>query len=194
MRGKKVWLGAVSLILMFTLAACSANNGWAGSQESTGSNRMDGHSDSSMAMGMHSGSSNLPKGLKSAKHPTFRVGSKAIIDASHMAGMDGAEATIVGAYATVVYSVSYTPTTGGKRVMNHKWVIQEEIKNAGDQPLEPGDTVTLLADHMKGMKRAKVVVDTAKKATVYMVDYTSTNGGGKVTNHKWVTEDELSSH
>lgn len=74
---------------------------------------------------------------------------------------------------------------------NHKWVIQEEIKDAGNKQLKPGSEVTLEADHMKGMKGAKATIDSAEKTTVYMVDYTPT-GGKKVKNHKWVTEDELS--
>lgn len=32
-----------------------------------------------------------------------------------MKGMNGAEATIVGAYDTTAYTVSYTPKTGGKK-------------------------------------------------------------------------------
>lgn len=76
----------------------------------------------------HSSSSEVPKGLKVAANPKFQVGSKATIQADHMKGMKGAEATIVGAYDTTAYIISYTPTTGGPKVENHKWVIQEEIK------------------------------------------------------------------
>ena len=35
-------------------------------------------------------------------------------------------------------------------------------------------------------------IDTAEQTTVYMVDYTDTETGEKVTYHKWVTESELS--
>jgi Protein of unknown function (DUF1541) len=140
----------------------------------------------------HSGSREVPKDLKEATNPTFEVGSQAIINADHMKGMNGAEATIVGVYDTTVYTVSYTPTTGGKKVTDHKWVIHEEIKDAGDQPLKPGTKVILKADHMEGMKGAKGTIDSDEQTTVYMVDYTPTTGGEKVTNHKWVTESELS--
>lgn len=75
---------------------------------------------------------------------------------------------------------------------NHKWVIQEEIKGAGNEQLKAGSEVTLEADHMKGMKGAKATIDSAEKTTVYMVDYAPTTGGEKVKNHKWVTESELS--
>ncbi|MFB9759077.1 YdhK family protein [Ectobacillus funiculus] len=138
----------------------------------------------------HSSSGEVPQGLKVAENPTYKVGTQATIKASHMAGMNEAKATIVGAYDTTAYVVSYTPTTGGAKVNNHKWVIQEEIENAGDKTLEPGTEVTLKADHMEGMNGAKATIDSAEKTTVYMVDYTTTDGE-QVKNHKWVTESEL---
>lgn len=140
----------------------------------------------------HSTSGKVPEGLQEAKDPKYKVGSQAVMKADHMKGMNGAKATIVGAYDTTVYTVSYTPTTGGEKVINHKWVIQEELKDADDKTFKAGDEVTLEADHMEGMKGAKATIDSAEKTTVYMVDYTPTTGGEKVTNHKWVTESELS--
>jgi hypothetical protein len=140
----------------------------------------------------HSSSGEVPEGLKVAENPTYEVGSQAILETDHMEGMKGAEATIVGAYDTTVYAVSYTPTTGGERVENHKWVIHEEIKDAGEEPFEPGAEVTIEASHMEGMEGATAEIDTAEKMTVYMVDYTPTTGGEEVKNHKWVTESELS--
>lgn len=44
---------------------------------------------------------------------------------------------------------------------------------------------------MNGMDGATAIIDTAKETTVYMIGFTSTNGE-VVTNHKWVTESELS--
>ena len=152
---------------------------------------MDSSSEESMDMD-HSGTGEVPKGLAVAENPTYKVGSKAILQTDHMEGMKGAEATIVGAYDTTAYAVSYTPTTGGEKVKNHKWVIQEEIKGAGKEPLKPGTEVTLEADHMEGMKGATAEIDSAEPTTVYMIDYTPTTGGEKVTNHKWVKESELS--
>lgn len=140
----------------------------------------------------HSSSGELPKGLGEAVDPKFKPGSKAIMNSDHMEGMNGAEATIVGAFDTTVYAISYTPTTGGEKVTNHKWIIHEEIKDAGDKPYRPGDEVIVEADHMEGMMGAKAVIDSAQQTTVYMVDYTSTTDGEQVKNHKWVTESELS--
>ena len=139
----------------------------------------------------HSSSGEVPEALKKAKDPKFKEGSTATIEADHMKGMDGAKATIKGAYDTTAYVVTYTPATGGEEVKNHKWVIQEEIKDAGDKALEPGSEVTIEADHMEGMKGAKAVIESAEETTVYMVDYKPETGGEEVKNHKWVTESEL---
>lgn len=193
---KRTIIFLLTVITVLFLAACSndnnehskMNNGEKTEQDQqTNSNGHKGHE------GMnHSGSAEVPEGLKEAENPTYKIGSKAIINADHMEGMNGAEATIVGAYDTTVYTISYTPTTGGEKVTNHKWIIHEEIKDASDSPYKPGDEVVVEADHMTGMKGTKAVIDSAQHTTVYMVDYTPTTGGEKVTNHKWVTESELS--
>lgn len=83
----------------------------------------------------------------------------------------------MGAFNTIAYAISCTPTTEGEMVENHKWVIQEEIVDTGEQPLEPGSEVTINASHMKGMDDVTATVDLAKQTTVYMIDYTPTNGG-----------------
>ena len=137
-----------------------------------------------------SGSGEVPEGLKEVENPKYPVGSKAIIEFDHMKGMNGAEATIVGAYDTTVYTVSYTPTTGGERVKDHEWIIHEELMDPGAEPLEPGAEAKTEAAHMEGMAGTTLVIDSTEQTTVYMVDFTTTDGE-KVTNHKWVTESEL---
>jgi hypothetical protein len=181
MKNKKLMIGIFSLVFMLMLSACANNS----DQKTSDKNmNMDGM--------QHSSSGKVPKGLKEAKDPTYKVGSQAIVKADHMEGMNGAKATIVGAYDTIAYAVTYTPTTGGEKIKNHKWVIQEEIKNPSSETLKPGTEVTLEADHMKGMMGATGTIDSAEKITVYMIDYTPTTGGKKVKNHQWVTESELS--
>lgn len=172
------------IVLMITLSGC-ANQ--AISENTPSASQPKNHANMD-----HSTSGEVPKGLKEASNPTFKVGSQAIIHADHMEGMNGATAKIVGAYVTTVYAVSYTPTTGGPKVTNHKWVIQEDIKDAEDKPYEAGEKVVLNAEHMKGMMGATAMIDSAEKTTVYMVDYTPTTGGEVVKNHKWITESELS--
>ncbi|MDN4072331.1 YdhK family protein [Fictibacillus terranigra] len=183
MKTKEGLFVSTILALSLALGACSNNDG-------NGSKEHDKKQMNHKGMD-HSSSGEVPKGLKEAKNPKYEVGSQAIIKASHMEGMNGAKATIVGVYDTAAYVVTYTPTTGGDPVEYHKWVIQEEIKDAGNKSLKTGKKVTLNADHMKGMKGASAVIESAEKTTVYMVDYTPTTGGEKVKNHKWVTESEF---
>lgn len=180
MTRKKFMLFIISLIATLVLAACSSGKGNDNSKE------MD-HSEMN-----HSSSSELPNGIQEAENPTYKVGSTAIINADHMEGMNGADATIVGAYDTTVYSVSYTPTTGEEKVTNHKWVVHEELENAKEQPYKTGDEVTLAAGHIEDVKGVLATIASAEQTTVYVVDYAPTNGGDKVTNHKWVTESEIS--
>jgi hypothetical protein len=202
MKNKKALLGITLLLLVLFLAACTSNketspNDTADTKSNTHENMSKSDKSDSME-GMdhsemdHSGSGEVPKGLAKAENPTYPVGSRVVIHANHMAGMDGAEATVSGAFDTTVYSVTYTPSTGGNPVKNHKWVIHEEIENAGDKPYKPGDEVVLNAEHMKGMDGAKATIDTAEQTTVYMVDYTDAKTSEKITNHMWVTESELS--
>ena len=54
---------------------------------------------SSMAMD-HGDGGPVPAGMKPASDPKYPVGSKVILTADHMEGMDGARASVVGAYAT----------------------------------------------------------------------------------------------
>lgn len=177
--------------LFLVLGACSNDNDENdGKIESTEEKEnMEGMDHSNMD---HSSSGEVPEGLKEAEKPAFEVGSQAIIKSDHMQGMNGAEAIIVGAYETTVYTVSYTPTTGGERVEDHKWVIHEELKDAGDEPLEQGAEATIEASHIEGMDGATAEIDSAENTIVYMVDFTPVGGGDEVKNHKWVTESELS--
>jgi len=172
-------------------SACNADSGTSEEPAETGSEENMHHGSGHGEMD-HSSSGKVPDGLQEAENPAFEAGSQAIIENAHMEGMQGAEATIAGAYDTTVYAVTYTPTTGGEPVENHKWVIHEELKDPGGEPLEPGDKATRAADHMEGMDGAEATIDSAEETTVYMVDFVPTTGGEKVTNHKWVTEAELS--
>lgn len=151
---------------------------------------MGGHSDMHMN---HSSSGEVPDDLQKAENPTLEVGDTATIEANHMEGMEGATATIVGAYDTTAYAVTFQPTDGGDLVENHKWIIHEELNNTGEKSLQPGDTAVLDVSHMEGMDGATATIDTAKATTVYMIDFTTTDGE-EVTNHKWLTESELRSN
>jgi hypothetical protein len=187
MNSKKIVIGLISLMAAITLTACSGDEEKATPTEEATHDQSSGHSNMN-----HSGSAEVPEGLKNADNATFPVGSKAIIKDGHMEGMKGAEVTIVGAYDTVAYTISYTPTNGGEKVENHKWVIHEEITDIGQEPLKPGTEVSIDAEHMEGMDGATAKIDSAENTTVYMIDFTPTDGSDIVKNHKWVTESELS--
>lgn len=164
--------------------------------ESSDTSDMEGEADDqedSMDM-QHNDMNEPPDDMKAAVNPTFPLGSQVTIESDHMDGMKGAKATISGAYDTTVYSVSYTPTTGGQPVKDHKWVVHEEIEDATAAPYKVDDQVVLDADHMKGMDGAKATIDSAQQTTVYMVDYTPTDSGQPVKNHMWLTGDELSAN
>lgn len=175
-----------SLAAMIALSACGNQAPQDPPSNNNQGSAHQGHGDMN-----HSSSGEVPKGLKSATNPTYKVGNQAIMKTDHMPGMNGATATIVGAFDTTAYAVSYTPTNGGPKETNHKWVIHEEIQNAGTDPFKPGTEITVLADHMPGMNGAKATIDSAQRTTVYMVDYSPTTGGAAVKNHKWVTDSEL---
>ena len=160
------------------LSACSNKE-----EHSEGTNNHKDHNDESKA----------PEDMTATTKGKFEQGDKVTITAGHMPGMEGAEATVKGAYKTHAYVVSYKPTNGDKKVNNHKWVVNEEIKEAPEHGFSAGDTVKLEADHMPGMKGATADVDDVKETTVYMVDYKSTDDGKTVKNHKWMTDDELKS-
>ncbi|GIN72682.1 hypothetical protein J14TS2_31570 [Bacillus sp. J14TS2] len=192
---KHRYIFSINVAMMLALGACGQDTnqdtarkdeGQTSYQEETSKEANASHD--SM---QHSNSGEIPEELKEAQDPKYKVGSQAIVETDHMKGMKGAEATIVGAYTTIAYVVSYTPTNGGERVNDHKWVIQEEIVDAGQDPLSPGTEVILEADHMEGMKGATAEIESFEQTTVYMIDYKPTTGEDVVKNHKWVTESEL---
>lgn len=131
-----------------------------------------------------------PEGIAEAADPTYPVGTDVVLTADHMPGMDGADATVTGAFTTTTYAVTYTPTTGGEPVENHTWVVHEELEDPGEAPLADGTEVVLTAEHMDGMQGALATIDSSTQETVYMVDVEGTDGS-TMTNHTWVVESEV---
>ena len=180
--------GVLGGALVFT--GCSTGGGQDQGTPSTTSQH-EGHGSSSDSGGMEHPMDGgpAPEGIETAASPTYPVGTEVTLTADHMEGMDGANATIAGAYDTYTYAVNFTPSTGGEPVKDHKWVVQQEIKDAGEERLADGTEVTLEAEHMEGMKGAKATIASSTEETVYMVDYES--DGMTMTNHKWVVESEI---
>lgn len=198
MRQRKMVMSLFSLSATVLLAACSPQTNTEDTSvdvESVSMESMIEESSVSSSEGMgdmvHDDSGEIPEGLIEAEDPVYRVGDSAIMQVGHMDGMEGAEATIVGAFDTTAYEVSYDPTNGDARVENHQWVIHEEIMDAGENPFSVGDEVMLDAEHMEGMSGATATIDAVETTTVYMVTYTDAVTGETIENHKWVTEQEL---
>jgi hypothetical protein len=144
------------------------------------------------AMNMHA--MTPVEALTPAANPKYPVGTQVILETDHMPGMQGAKGVVSGAYETTLYAVDYT-TSAGTQVKDHRWVIAEEIENSAGKAFQVGDTVTLAAKgHMEGMGGAGVqaVIAQVAPGLAYMVDYDSTDGSARVTNHQWVAEFELS--
>ncbi|WP_370893357.1 YdhK family protein [Janibacter sp. GXQ6167] len=177
-------VGAGLLSVAVVLAGCAGDNA-----------DEDSPAGSSQEHGEHGGMDHpadggpVPEGMTEATDPAYPVGTEVTLAADHMEGMDGATATIVGAYDTYTYSVDYTPTTGGDPITDHRWVVQEELADAGDERLADGTEVTLDAAHMDGMDGATATVASSTEETVYVVDFEA--GGMTMTNHKWVVESEI---
>ncbi|GAA1454816.1 YdhK family protein [Nesterenkonia lacusekhoensis] len=177
---------ATALTAALVLAGCASsdNDDPADPAPSTEHDDHGGHDD----MEHPTDGGPVPENMTEATDPEYPVGSEVTLTADHMHGMDGATATIVGAYDTFTYSVDYTPE-GGEPVTDHQWVVQEEIEDAGDERLADGADVVLLADHMEGMAGVTATIASSTDETVYVVDYEA--DGMTMTNHKWVVESEI---
>lgn len=185
---------AFTLAAGLTLSACSEasdSNESTHSPESTSTaEHAEGHGDhEDMAHQHPEDGGTPPAGIQEAANPTYPVGSEVILSADHMPGMDGATATISGAFDTTTYSVSYTPTNGDAPVTDHRWVVHEELVDPGEAPLADGAKAVMTAEHMPGMKDAEATIDYSTQETVYMVDID--NDEMTMKNHKWVTESEI---
>lgn len=189
---RKVHAAVAAAAAIALLAGCGGSAEDDASQSTTTSHSSASGSETSGAMGGHAHKPDggpPPEGIEKASSPMYPVGTRVTLTADHMPGMKGADATISGAFDTTAYSVSYTPTDGGERVTDHKWVVHEELEDPGDAPLEADTEVVLDADHMAGMDGAEATIDSSTDETVYMVDLTM--DGMKMTNHKWVVESEI---
>ncbi|MGM9950845.1 MAG: YdhK family protein [Lysinibacillus sp.] len=194
---KKKWkVGATFMASLLLLAACKDESGkdltpggtvQEEQQEETGETTES----TEHAQMNYSTTGEVPEDLRKAEDPAFPIGSDVLIRAGHTKDMETVEGTVVGAYETTAYMVSYEPSDGGDAVKNYKWIIHEEIEEAGPDLFARGEEVVLDASHAAGMHGADAYIETVEATTVYMVDYVSPTGE-EVTNHKWFVEEELS--
>ncbi|USS89245.1 YdhK family protein [Fructilactobacillus cliffordii] len=66
--------------------------------------------------------------LKAEKGKKLCKGTKVTINADHMEGMKNAKGKIVKVCSGPAYAVNFTPTNGGQKYTNHKWLSQSELK------------------------------------------------------------------
>lgn len=187
---KRRWkMGAITLTAFLMLTACKDESGENMTHEET----MQGETGESTEHAQMNSAmlAELPEELREAENPTFPIGSNVLISAEYTGGEEAVEGTVVGAYETAAYMVSYEPSTGGENVENYKWVIHEELEEAGPDLFARGEKVVLNASHMPGMHGANAYIEAVEATTVYMVDYAQ-SAGEKETNHKWIVEEELS--
>lgn len=153
----------------------------------------EGHMDHGDMEMDHNRNEEKPENMQDAKNPEYPEGEKVKINDAHMDIMEGVTATVSGVYDTTLYQVTFTPEDSDEPMEDHKWVVQEEM-NADDDTsnYEVGDEVTLTADHMAGMKGQDAVITGDHEGPAYMIDFEPADGSEEFTNHKWVTEDELS--
>ena len=193
---KKRKVGVALLATLLALAACKDESGedlpplgtvQEEQQEKTGETTES----TEHAQMNHSTTGEVSEGLRKAEDPAFPVGSKVLIRTNLEEGMETVEGTVVGAYESTAYMVSYEPSDGGDAVENYKWVIHEEIEEAGPDLFARGEEVVLNASHAAGMHGADAYIEAVEATTVYMVDYVSPTGE-EITNHRWFVEEELS--
>ncbi|MDK9857880.1 DUF1541 domain-containing protein [Staphylococcus equorum] len=69
--------------------------------------------------------------------------------------------------------------------------VPEDMESTEESKFKKDDEVTITAGHMSGMKNAEATVKGAYETYAYVVSYTPTNGIEKVSNHKWVVNEEV---
>ncbi|AXY25491.1 hypothetical protein CL176_05470 [Suicoccus acidiformans] len=136
----------------------------------------------------HNRNETKPINMTEVENPKYPVGSKVIITDAHMDIMQDVEAEVSGAYDTTLYTVTYDD--GSMVMADHKWVVQEEIESANDS-YEIGDAVILKAQHMEGMEGQEAVITGKFRGPAYMVNFEPNDGSEPFTNHKWVSEIEI---
>ncbi|SNR90733.1 Protein of unknown function [Blastococcus mobilis] len=66
--------------------------------------------------------------LEDPGEPPLENGTEVVLDADHMTGMDGAEATIESSTDETVYMVD--TVINGMTMTNHKWLVESELQPA----------------------------------------------------------------
>lgn len=67
--------------------------------------------------------------LENPETAPLEPGTEVVLNADHMAGMEGAEAEIDSAEETTVYMVDFETTDTNEAVHYHKWVTEDELSS-----------------------------------------------------------------
>ena len=140
-------LAAVVFTGAIVFAGCT-DNGSDGGQTSGGSEASeasDGGGHGGMEHPMDGGPA--PEGMAAAEDPEFPVGTEVTLTADHMEGMEGATATISGAFDTTTYSVSFTRPMAASRSLTTSGSSTSSRTRRG--PLAEGTEVVITADHWR---------------------------------------------
>ena len=114
-------------------------------------------------------------------------------DSADHSAHEGHETSATSQAASSPTSGSSSASQGGQEHMHAMdgGPAPEGIAPAEKPTYPVGTQVTLTTDHMAGMKGAPATVVGAYKTVTYAVNYTPTDGGPQVTDHKWVVQEEL---
>lgn len=84
-------------------------------------------------------------------------------------------------------------TTDSMEGMDHSsdGSLPEGIMEAENPTYPVGSEAMVETDHMEGMKGATATIVGAFATTAYSINYTPTDGGEEVKDHKWVVHEEL---
>lgn len=69
--------------------------------------------------------------------------------------------------------------------------VPPDVKAAENPKFPVGSKVTIVADHIKGIKGAEGTITGAYDTTAYEVSYSPTDGGEEVKNYKWLIHEQL---
>ncbi len=86
-----------------------------------------------------------------------------------------------------------TETSDAMEGMDHSsdGSMPKGIMEEGNPTYPVGSEAIIETDHMEGMKGATATIVGAFATTAYSINYTPTDGGEEVKDHKWVIHEEL---
>lgn len=94
--------------------------------------------------------------------------------------------------AAIVLTLALAGRAFAHEAMEHMAMTPTENLPVAADPAYPPDTgLILLHDHMPGMKGAAARVSGAFDTVLYAIDYTRSDTGEKVENHRWVIHEEI---